>query len=157
MSQPYRDIALAIPPAPYKHSFFMRLVRLHQRLRRHFFGEYCNRRPWPCPKCGKRGNAEYIRLLLTGVYGLRGQPRYQTMVEHPCCHERTHIEKPSTYYIPFSRQRLKREQMEKLFGHVTEMQESMLKLPTLTVNIPTLRVPNAEELYERLKRMGKKR
>jgi hypothetical protein len=81
------------------------------RLRRHFFGEYCNRRPWPCPKCGKRGNAIFIRRRVYSVPMLEPR-RYQKMVEHPCCNERTHIEKPSTYYIPFSRQRREREERE---------------------------------------------
>jgi hypothetical protein len=111
MNQPYRETALALPPAPYKHSLWMRLVRWHQRLRRHFFGEYCNRRPWPCPKCGKRGNAIFIRRRVYSVPMLEPR-RYQKMVEHPCCNERTHIEKPSTYYIPFSRQRREREERE---------------------------------------------
>jgi hypothetical protein len=129
MSQPYRETTLALPPASYKHSLWMRLLRWHRRLRRHFFGEYCNRRPWPCPKCGKRGTA-YLYTAFGGVYS-------QKMVEHLCCAAFGEAHKTSQNYVPYSRQRQRRLNVEQ----VQQYRE----------RAPYVSVPEARLLIERLK------
>ena len=112
---PYRDTALAIAPAPYKHSLWMRIKRgvLRWYVTQEWLflgsghGSFVYRHPWPCPSCGKRGNAAFVYVDISGPHST--DTRLQKMVDHPCCKERTHIDRPSTYYIPFSRQRHRRE------------------------------------------------
>jgi hypothetical protein len=99
VTQPYR-YSLLDYPCPYQPTLWHRIKRLHVRARLRFAGTFCERHPWPCPKCGRRG-AAHLYEAFSGYYA-------QRMVVHICCSIFSLAHKTAQGYLPYSRQRQRR-------------------------------------------------